>query len=357
MVASKDKRIVTLRSEVRRLQLALAAKNGDAKIVERLKAGLEDGNAKKKEEEDVEMIEILQDRLKAAEESSLDLKRQLDARSSSTTEQDLINKVTSLQSELDSLSSILKSATSDELSSPEDVKARLVGQVKEIADLKRELANAQESTTALCDELDKMGEAYHQSQKVATERVVEVGRLEDKMLRLTTEKSKADNRYFGAMRSKDALEKEMKATLHNNEMKQKVIDASQEVERTFQQQSQKFEADLTHLRAVTKVQNATLLNLQGQLESNVKKMEFTTEASRRAEETSARRNTEYIEESQLRQQWQEKCDKLQRELDRCKKQLASSGSSRKKGGGGDDVQVEYLNVSRRKEGFSNEHHM
>lgn len=350
MVASKDARIATLRSEVRRLQLTLAAKSGDAKLAERLKAGLEDDAAKKNEEEDVEMMELLQERLKAAEESSLDLKRQLDARSSSTTEQDLINKVASLQSELDRLSSALKTATNDELPSPDDVKGRLIGQVKEIADLKRELENAHESTTALCDELDKMGEAYHQSQKVATERVVVVGKLEDKMLRLTAEKSKADSRFFGAMRSKDAIERELKATQHNNELKQKVIDAAQEVEKTFQQQSQKFEVDLTQLRHVIKLQNATILELRGQVDNGLKRIEFTTAATRRAEETSNRRNIEYVEESQLRQQWQEKCDQLQRELDRCKKQLASSGSFRKRGGGGDDAQIEALNVSNRREG-------
>jgi E3 ubiquitin-protein ligase BRE1 len=327
---------------VRRLQLSLAVRNGNVELADKLKAGLEDKEARRREDEDVEMIEALQDRLKAAQESSADLKRQLDARSSTTTEQDLIGKVASLQKELDQLTAILKSA--DEGITGDEVKARLVGQVEEIAGLKREVASAQTISNALCDEVDTIQEAYNQSQKVAMERVAEVAKMENKILRLTTEKSKADNKYYEAMRTKESIEREGQVQSRNLDRQTKVIEGYQEVERTFQSHTQQCEAELTQLRSVVAQQNTAMLAMQETLEGAQRRAASAQSAQQEAELTSSRRNTEYVEESRLRQDIQEKYDKSNRELDRCKKQLASSGgSSRKKSvSGGDDVQVEYL---------------
>lgn len=344
LVQSKESRITALRSEARRLQLTLATKSNDAKLVDRLRAGAQrEGMAHM--EEDVAFIEVLQERLQSAEESSQDLRRQLDARSSSTSEQDLIAKVTALQSELDSLSSILKEATSDENPSPDDVKARLVGQSEEIRNLKRDLSSATESTTALCDELDKVGQAYNESQKVATERVVEAAKVEERTMRLTAEKSKADHKFFAAMRAKDAVENEKRAVLRNIERQAKVIEHYKEVEKAFQAQWKQAETELSHLRSLTNQQNGNILELQRNLASRDDRLADAVRAKGEADEASQRHNMALVDESRGRQEMREKCDKLQRELDRCKKQLASSGGAKRKGTGGDDVQNEYLNVS------------
>lgn len=344
MVQSKDKRIEALRSEVRRLQLSLALKGGNVELADKLKAGLDDKEARKREEDDIEMIEALQDRLKAAQETSSNLKRQLDARSSTTTEQDLLDKVASLQGELDQLTAILTSVGTDEAITADEVRGRLVGQAEEIAGLKREVASAQTISNALCDEVDTIQEAYNQSQKVALERITEVAKMENKILRLMTEKSKADSKYYEAMRTKDNIETEGRAQTRNLERQAKVIEGYQEVERTFQSHTKQCEAELTQLRSVVAQQNTALLAMQETLEGAQRRAASAQSAQQEAEATSSRRNAEYIEESRLRQDLQEKYDKSNRELDRCKKQLASSGeSSRKKSvSGGDDVQIEYL---------------
>lgn len=351
LVQSKEKRITTLRSEVWRLQYLLASRSGDEKMMERVKSKMAASDTANESEPDVHYIEALQDRLRSAEEASQDLKRQLDARSSSTSEAELGSKVASLQKELDKVSAILAlAATSEEDPNSEDVKSRIIKQSEEVSRLQRELATSQESTTALCDELDKIGEAYSESQKVATTRIVEVARLEDKIMRLTAEKSKADQKYFSAMRNNESIENEVKVSMRNLERQNKVIETFKEMEKSFQLQTQKSEAEIVQLRGLIAKQNNDMLEVQRDAQSIKQREERSTAASISSKEEAMRRTSEYLEESKGRQQIQEQCDKLQRELDKCKKQLAMSGasmgSSKKKGsGGGDDVQVEYLNVS------------
>ena len=350
LVHSKDKRIVALKSEVWRLQYSLASKGGDEGTMQRLRSKAEGGEeAVKQGEVDVELIETLQDRLRAAEETVQDLKRQLEARSSTTSEQELVSKVASLQSELDRLSVVLKEAGSggEGEVTVEEAKVKWIKQTEEITRLKRELTTSQESTTALCDELDKIGDAYSESQKVATNRIVEAGRMEDKIMRLTAEKSKADQKYFTAMRNSESIEGELKILQRNSERQSKVIETYRELEKTFQGQLQKSEHDVSQLRAVIAAQNDTTLHQQREIQSKQEAEDRLLKASRAANEEAQKCTQDYVEESKVRQQAQERCDKLQRELDKCKRQLATSGasSSRKKSVGGDDMQVEYLNVS------------
>ncbi|UZJ56597.1 hypothetical protein CBS101457_005917 [Exobasidium rhododendri] len=346
LVLSKDARITALKSEVRRLQCTLASRSGDDKLLERLRRGTEKGEA---EDAEVEMIEALQDRLKAAEESSLHLKRKLEAQSSSTTDQEMSEKVVALQAELDQLSALLEGALTgdDAESASEKVKARVLRQGEEISTLRRELATSQESTNALCDELDKIGEAYNQSQKVATERVADVGRTEEQLTRLAKEKSKADTKYYAAMRLKDALETEKKVLARNLDNRSKVIDNYKEVESALRKELQQAESEVSQFRTLIDAQNCEVISRDQEVQRQSMASQRAARAQAEAEEMCKRRNAEFADESRVRQEMQEKSDKLQRELDRCKKQLATSvglsSSSKKKGMGDDDVQIEYLN--------------
>jgi E3 ubiquitin-protein ligase BRE1 len=56
------------------------------------------------------------------------------------------------------------------------------------------------------------------------------------MNRVTTEKAKADNRYFQTMRVKDAVEAECKAAQRSVDKQLKLLARAQEVERGLQAQ-------------------------------------------------------------------------------------------------------------------------
>lgn len=343
LVGAKDARIATLKSEVRRLQMTLAAKNGDSKMLDRLKAAAHDGVVQGDPvEEDIEMIADLQARLKTAEDASEDLKRQLDARSSSTSDADLGAKVSSLQAELDRMQSIVGSA-----SSGEDVSTLLKTQQSRIESMQKELDAAHAGTNALCDEVDKLGAAYSEMQRQANNKVLDVARMEDKMLRLTTEKSKADNKYFGAMRAKDAVENERRVALRNVETQLKVIERYAEHEASFVQSVARHEAEVTGLRKLLEQQATRIAELERDLEASIRRERAAGSEKANAEHVSMKRNEEWTDESRRRAEAEERVAKLERELERAKKQIAASGSKKKSGGGssGDDIQIEYLNVS------------
>lgn len=127
---------------------------------------------------------------RAAEESSSDFKRQLDTLNSSSSDSDLATKLSSLQSSLDQHTAAFSSAAeSQHLPDGTAVSSLLESQKSQIQSLTMELSAANESTNALCEEVDKLSAAYGEMERVASSRVMDLSAMEDKVLRLTTEVS------------------------------------------------------------------------------------------------------------------------------------------------------------------------
>lgn len=343
LVQVKEKRINTLRAEIRRLQISLAARLGDDVWMSKLKAGLTEEESEQADA-DTELISDLQSRLKSAEERIDDLQRQQEARSSSTTEAELTAKVSKLQKELEELNAILEQAgEGSDGKTPESISTLLQKQHEELQKSKRELDTANASTTALCDELDKLNAAYREAENIASTRIADLGRMEEKLSRLTTEKAKADNKYFSAMRAKDAIENEKRVALRNVERQTRVVEKYAEAEKIWQDQIQKYESEVTELRRFVNEANSNLLNLQSTMSTMQDQLSRSIETRDQAIAISRQKTQEVVEEAKLRSSAQERCEKLQRDLDKVRKQLASSGSTRKKGSFADDDQIEALN--------------
>ncbi|MCO5585213.1 hypothetical protein L7F22_039145 [Adiantum nelumboides] len=338
LVQVKEKRINTLGAEIRRLQISLAARLGDDVWMAKLKASLTD-EEKEQADADTELFSDLQSRLKSAEERIADLQRQQEARSSSTTEADLLAKVSTLQKELQELKAILDQAGE----TPESISTLLQKQHEELQKSKRELDTANASTTALCDELDKLGAAYNEAQNIASTRIADLGRMEEKLSRLTTEKAKADNKYFSAMRAKDAIENEKRVALRNVERQIRVVEKYTELESDRKEQISKLESEVTEFRRYANESNAKLANLQSSMNMMQDQLNRSIEARDQAIAISREKTQEVMEEAKQRSSAQERCEKLQRDLDKVRKQLASSGGTRKKGSFADDDQIEALN--------------
>lgn len=337
LIVVKDLRIEALRLEIRRLQSSWAAHNGDRVLLERLKSGLTRDDAEQMES-DISLISDLQTRLKTAEESSADLQRQLAARSSATTEAELVSRVAELEKEVAEMAALFAHAAeaSTETPTAEAVKALLTSQHKELEQFKRELVTATSHTTALCDELEKMGTAYAEAQKAAAERVADAGRMEEKVARLTTEKAKADNKYFGAMRAKDTIDNERRAAVRNAERKTAALEQYAEVEKKWKEQARSVENEITNFRRSI----AEASRSKAEAESREAKIRTELSGLQQVYEATVARvgqhTNQYVEENRQRVALQERCDKLQRDLEKARKQLASNGGSRKKSMADDD---------------------
>lgn len=314
LVASKDLRIETLRSEIRRLQMSLAAQRGDSSMVESLKTqGIG--------EDDVELIATLQARLKTAEDLSADLKRQLDARASSTTESDLLGQVSTLQKDLDGLTALLSGA-----STTEAVADKLKEQQTRIEQLQDELTAANESTNALCEEVEKLSQAYSQMDQQASSKVMDLSKMEDKVLRLTTEKAKADNKYFAAMRAKDAVENDRRTALRTVERQVKVIERYAEAEQHFASQLAVHEREVTALRKTVSGYAARIAELERDLKTSRMREAENQQYKTHAEEKLQQCVAQAEQEKAHRLRVEEKFHKMERDLEKAKKQAAQAAS-------------------------------
>lgn len=78
-------------------------------------------------------------------------------------------------------------------------------------ELHSKYSNLERQYSMLSSELQSMGKAYKKASALAAQKVDNFSALEDKMVRLGAEKSKADQKYFAAMKAKEAREQEVRS--------------------------------------------------------------------------------------------------------------------------------------------------
>ena len=108
----------------------------------------------------------------------------------------------------------------------------------------------------LNSELSSMSTAFQRSSKLATQKISELSTLEDKVLRLTAEKAKADQKYFAAMKSKETKDSEVRTLRMQNTKSSDVVSQLKESEAA----SQALVATLEKQLAETKDGLSTKLN-------------------------------------------------------------------------------------------------
>lgn len=282
--------------------------------------------------------------LRTADETAADLKRQLDARSSSTSEADLITKAASLQGSLDSLTALLDGATSSE-----EVKSKLADQAR----LRMELDAAGEGTKALCEEVDRLSAAYADVEAIANGKTFDLVKFEDKILRLTTEKAKADNKYFSAMRAKDALDGERKMALKTTERQAKALERAQESDRQLTGQLAASEREISLRKRALDEQTAKYVEMEREAKVYRNREQEALRLKAATEQRLAAVFPAQQEEARAAAREREARIKLERELEKVKSELAratasasaSSASKRKGSSTESDQQVDYLDVS------------
>ena len=78
-------------------------------------------------------------------------------------------------------------------------------------DLRNRYSNLERQYSMLSNELQSMGNAYKKANALASQKLDSLSALEEKTIRLGAEKSKADQKYFAAMKSKEAREQEVRS--------------------------------------------------------------------------------------------------------------------------------------------------
>lgn len=89
--------------------------------------------------------------------------------------------------------------------------------------LKSKLQTLQNQYSLLSQELPSMETAWKKTQALAAKKVAEVANSEELVLRLNAEKSKAEQKYFAAMKAKDAKEAELRVLKSQNGRSSEIV--------------------------------------------------------------------------------------------------------------------------------------
>ena len=85
-----------------------------------------------------------------------------------------------------------------------------------LEDLRAKYTNIERQYTMLNQELVSMGTAFSKASSAASQKVNNLLELEEKVMRLIAEKSKADQKFFAAMKAKEAREQEVRTLRAQN---------------------------------------------------------------------------------------------------------------------------------------------
>ena len=153
------------------------------------------------------------------------------------------SRIAALESEVErlklSLGESTASATSD---SPTDLEAL------DEETLKTKLRTLENQYSLLSNELPSMETAWRKTQALASKKVEEIAGWEEQIARLSAEKAKADQKYFGAMKAKDMLFQELRVVKGQNGRSSEIVSQLKEAEGKTRELVANLERQVTESR-------------------------------------------------------------------------------------------------------------
>ncbi|KAL1412374.1 E3 ubiquitin-protein ligase bre1 [Vanrija albida] len=187
--------------------------------------------------------------------------------------------------------------------------------------LKLQLSQAEESTNALYAEVEGLSSAWDGLEKTLKDKVYDLRDAENNVKRLATEKAKADNKFFDAMRMRDAVEAELKNTQRVVDKQTKLLEKGQETEKAMTVQVAAQD------KALTTLKNSSL-DLQTQVaavSSERRQLELRLQQSQgqlsEAQQLLHQRVAEAAAASQARTKAEEELEAAQRQVKKSKEKL------------------------------------
>ncbi|KAH8920247.1 BRE1-domain-containing protein [Atractiella rhizophila] len=243
LALSQKDRLAAYASEVKRLKMRILANNGETELVETYA------------DEELDAMKDLEGRLKRAESLALTLRDQLKSYSQNS---GLLNVQTIMQSEekarmelrevkeqLERLQALVGDAASVEV---KQLKERVEERDRRVRILEAQLKTQEASTSMLYGEVDRLSAAWQTLDEQCSNKVFTLVGLEEKVAKLLTEKAKADNRYFAAMRAKEALQGENQVLNRLTDKQQKAVESTLESNKTISASLTNIEQELNQQR-------------------------------------------------------------------------------------------------------------
>ncbi|KAH7911989.1 BRE1 E3 ubiquitin ligase-domain-containing protein [Hygrophoropsis aurantiaca] len=246
LAESRSERISVLESEVRRHKARIAAQAGDEDLMRYFF---------KDQTDDIGYIHDLKKQLRVAESKSAALVQSLaslqiehpDVEKHIQAEANVRQQLADTLKELEQYRSVFGPPSS----LPPDERC-LAEQLRQKDD---ELRKSQMVATQLTQteatiyaELDKLSSSWEALDRQVKSKVFDLGTIEERLTKVNHDKAKSDNKFFAAMREKEAIDTERKNILRNLEKQAKVVERLVESEKGLNAQVTVLEKETTVYR-------------------------------------------------------------------------------------------------------------
>ncbi|KAJ6594095.1 BRE1 E3 ubiquitin ligase-domain-containing protein [Mycena capillaripes] len=272
LAETRSARILVLESQLSRHKAQLAANAGNEDLMQFFFSGQLD---------DMAYIEELKNRVMTAEQRAAAVDQTL-----SIFQDDHPNVVQHMEAEANALQKLASATaklekyekTYGDLSSlPPDV-AQLAEKIRvqeeEINRLRLMDAQHIKEKSAVYSELDQLSAAWEALDRQVKSKVFELKDMEDRVSKSGLDKAKSENKFYAAMRDKEAIENERKNLSRNHEKQGKLIERLVETERNLSTQVTSLDKDLGHVR---KQYEARAMELSG-LRREIRELKSQQEA-------------------------------------------------------------------------------
>ena len=156
-------------------------------------------------------------------------------------------------------------------------------------ELRSRYSSLEKQYSLLNNELQSMGTAFRKASTLASQKVTNAVALEEKVQRLSAEKSKADQKYFAAMKAKEAREQEVRTLRAQNSKSSEMVSSlkdSEAANRALQVNLEKQIAEIKELLAT--VESKYRVSQQQTSERNISLEGFKVQVEELKKNTEAK---------------------------------------------------------------------
>ncbi|KAK0212838.1 hypothetical protein DFS33DRAFT_1284803 [Desarmillaria ectypa] len=191
------------------------------------------------DQSDVKYTQVLQERLTAAEEELTACRQAMSAYETDRADAvaahtDVLRQLSQARVELQKYHSVYGDTSVSAESSA--LIERLRQKEEETHALRLQQSQHAEAETSLYAELDKLSVAWEGLDRQLKNKVFDLSSLEDRLVKSGLDRAKSENKYYQAVREKEAIEGERKSLQRVIDKHEKIQERSKEMERSLQQQ-------------------------------------------------------------------------------------------------------------------------
>ncbi|KAI0930463.1 hypothetical protein AcW1_009141 [Taiwanofungus camphoratus] len=262
LAESRSERIKVLESQLTRLKTRLAASTGDEDLMSFL--------FRDHTEELATYVEDLQKRLIAAENRAIALENSL-----SHFQEEHPNIVQHMKAESEARESLLeakkqlekyRSVYGDSSSAfPPDMQnlsEQLQRKEEEIQKFRLQEKQHEQAEAALYSELDRLSAAWESLDRQVKSKVFDLSAMEERLTKSGLDRAKSENKFYSAMRDKEAIENERKNISRNLEKQAKVVERLVETEKNLTARVHDLEKEVYAWKKAVCVEKERVVSLE-----------------------------------------------------------------------------------------------